>query len=400
MKMRLERSLTTEMAKWRHEIHSHPEFGFDERRTAKFVADKLRSFGLDEVVEGVGGTGVVASLRRGTGNRSIGLRAEMDALRIQEASDCSYRSKNPGHMHACGHDGHTAMLLGAAKHLAGEAEFSGTVHFIFQPAEEWGRGAAAMIEAGLFERFPIDEIYAMHNWPGLAAGRFATRPGPLMAAEHNFEIVVKGRGGHAARPHQARDTLVAACAIVTGLQTIVSRCADPAATVVLSVTEFETDGTRNVLPGEVRIRGDGRTFTAEASRLLETAMRRIAEGIASAHDCTAEVSFESSFVPLINDPEATAMAVDAATAVVGESNVDDDCACVATSEDFARFLERVPGCFLLLGNGVDSPPLHNPRFDFNDDALTAGASLHVELALRRPRSLQHDRSSQTESRSG
>jgi hippurate hydrolase len=376
-------SVTAEMTAWRHHLHAHPEFGFEERRTAAFVADKLRSFGLDEVAEGVGRFGVVGTLRRGTAGRAIALRADMDALRIEEAADRPYRSQNRGLMHACGHDGHTAMLLGAAKVLAAEGGFDGTVRFIFQPAEEWGRGALAMLGDGLLERFPFEEVYGLHNWPGLAVGRLATRAGPLMAAEDVFEIVVKGRGGHAAGPHRTRDALVTACAIVIELQTIVAREVDPVEPAVVSATELLTDGTRNVLPGTARIRGDCRSFSPRVSRTIEEAMRRIAGGVAAAHGCTAELSYTHEFVPLVNHADAARAAVEAARAVFGAGCVDPDCAPIAASEDFARFLEHVPGCFVFLGNGTDSAPLHNPAFDFNDDALGHGTRYHVELVRRR-----------------
>jgi hippurate hydrolase len=247
--MRDWRAIQGEMMAWRHELHANPEFGFEEKRTAAFVAAKLRTFGMDEVVEGVGGTGVVATLTRGKSNRAIALRADMDALRITEQAARSYSSTIAGTMHACGHDGHTAMLLGAAKTLAEDGGFDGTVRFIFQPAEEWGKGALAMIEDGLLERFPFEEIYGLHNMPGYPVGEFRTRVGALMLAEDNFEIVLKGVGGHASRPHSGQETMVAGAALVMNLQTIVSRRLDPTETAVVSVTEFITDGTRNVLPG-------------------------------------------------------------------------------------------------------------------------------------------------------
>ena len=376
-------SLVADMLGWRRDLHTHPEFGFEVPRTAAFVAETLRDLGFDEVVEGVGGSGVVGTLRRGTGQLAIALRADMDALRIEEKAEHEHRSRHPGLTHACGHDGHTAMLLGAAKLLAGEGGFDGVVRFVFQPAEEWGRGALAMLDDRLLERFPFSEIYGLHNLPGLGVGKLATRVGPLMAAEDNFEIVVTGVGGHAARPHQAKDALVCACAIVTTLQTIVSRTLDPVETAVVSATELVTDGARNVLPGEVRISGDCRSFSPEVSQAIEAAMRRIASGVAAAHGCEATVVYTREFVPLVNEAGATRAAVEAARAVFGEANVDADCAPIAASEDFARFLECVPGCFVFLGNGVNSPPLHNPSYDFNDDALANGALFHVEIARRR-----------------
>jgi amidohydrolase len=269
--------LVSDMRQWRRHLHAHPEFGFEERRTSAFVAGKLREFGLDDVAEGVGGTGVVGTLKRGSGNRSIALRADMDALRIPEQSSLPYASGNPGVMHACGHDGHTAMLLGAARMLAEDNGFDGTVRFIFQPAEEWGKGALAMIEDGIFERFPFDEIYGLHNMPGLPVGHFQTRSGAFMSAEDNFEIVLRGTGGHAARPHATNEVLVAACALVLNLQTIVSRRLDPTDIGVVFVTELLTDGTRNALPGLARILGDARSFHPEVSAEIEKQMRVIAE---------------------------------------------------------------------------------------------------------------------------
>lgn len=372
--------LVAEMTAWRHDLHAHPEFGFEEARTAAFVADRLRAFGCD-VATGVGKVGVVGSLRRGTSDRAIALRADMDALRIVEQGTCPYRSTRPGLMHACGHDGHTAVLLGAAKLLAAEGGFDGTVRFVFQPAEEWGRGAIAMLDDGLLDRFPFGEIYGLHNWPGLAVGRIATRAGPLMAAEDNFEIVVAGRGAHAARPHQARDPLVAACAVVVALQTVVSRSLDPAELAVVSVTELTTDGTRNVLPGTATLRGDCRSFTPAVGRAIEEAIRRIADGVAAGYGCAATVRYSHEFVPLVNHPDATRHAVEAARAVCDA--VEDDHPPIAASEDFARFLTHVPGCFVFLGNGEDSPPLHNAAFDFNDAALGPGARFFVELVRRR-----------------
>ncbi|MDH6233868.1 amidohydrolase [Mesorhizobium soli] len=376
-------ALVKEMTTWRRDLHAHPELGFEEERTSALVAKKLREFGLDEVVEGVGGTGVVGTLRRGSGNRAIALRADMDALRITEQGDRAYRSQSPGVMHACGHDGHTAMLLGAAKTLAEEGGFDGTVRFIFQPAEEWGKGALAMLDDGLMQRFPFDEIYGIHNMPGLPIGHFETRPGPIMSAEDNFEIVLKGVGGHAARPHAGNEVLVAACALVTNLQTIVSRRLSPADIGVVSVTELITDGTRNALPGLARILGDARSFRPQVSAEIEKQMRIIAEGTAITHNVTAEVNYTREFVPLVND----AMLVDEAFAAAGDIFTAEAVAVAAEpmtgSEDFARFLTHVPGCFVFLGNGVDSAPLHNPIYDFNDAGLIQGANFHVGIIRRR-----------------
>ena len=377
--------LHRQMTAWRHDLHAHPEFGFEEKRTAAFVAAKLRQFGLDEVVEGVGGTGVVATLKRGGGNRAIALRADMDALRIAEQGTAAYRSTSPGLMHACGHDGHVAMLLGAARMLAEDGGFDGTVRFIFQPAEEWGKGALAMIEDGLFERFPFEEIYGLHNMPASPAGAFALRAGPLMSAEDNFEIVLRGLGGHASRPQAGSETLVAACALVTSLQTIVSRRLDPAETAVLSVTELVTDGIRNVLPGEARIRGDVRSFNPQVSAVVERQMRVIAEGTALAYNVTAEMSYTREFVPLLNDGTCADEALAVARDLYGADRVATLASPNTASEDFARFLEHVPGCFAFLGNGTDSRPLHNPGYDFNDAVLLDGARFHAGIARRRLR---------------
>ena len=376
-------TLKREMTAWRRDLHAHPEFGFEEKRTAAFVAAKLREFGLDDVAEGVGGTGVVGTLKRGSGNRAIALRADMDALRIAEQSSAPYRSGNPGIMHACGHDGHTAMLLGAAKLLAGEGGFDGTVRFIFQPAEEWGRGALAMLDDGLMQRFPFDEIFGLHNMPGLPVGHFETRAGPVMSAEDNFEIVLKGLGGHAARPHSGNETLVAACALVTNLQTIVSRRLSPTDIAVVSVTELITDGTRNALPGLARILGDARSFRPEVSAEIERQMRTIAEGTAAAYNVAAEVNYTREFVPLHNDTELVEAAFAAAKNVFEPGNIAIAREPMTASEDFARFLDHVPGCFVFLGNGEASAPLHNSSYDFNDEGLVFGASFHAAIARQR-----------------
>jgi hippurate hydrolase len=375
--------LQAEMTEWRRHLHAHPEFGFEEKGTAAFVAAKLRTFGLDEVVEGVGGTGVVGTLRRGSGNRAVALRADMDALRITEQTEHVHRSQSPGLMHACGHDGHTTMLLGAAKLLATEGGFDGTVRFLFQPAEEWGRGALAMLADGLMERFPFDEIHGLHNMPGLAIGRFETRTGPFMSAEDNFEIVLRGVGGHAARPHSGNEVLVAACALVTSLQTIVSRRLSPADIAVVSVTELLTDGTRNALPGTARILGDARSFRPEVSAEIERQMRIIAQGTAQSYNLQAELNYTREFVPLVNDEALVQEALAAARTVLGDAQVAIAREPMTGSEDFARFLDHVPGCFAYVGNGEDSAPLHNPHYDFDDAGLIHGARYHAAVARRR-----------------
>src|SRR6478609_4492073 len=327
-------ALEREMTGWRRDLHAHPEFGFEEKRTSAFVAAKLREFGLDDVAEGIGGTGVVGTLKRGSGNRAIALRADMDALRISEQAEHAHRSQTPGTMHACGHDGHTAMLLGAAKLLASEGGFDGTVRFLFQPAEEWGRGALAMLSDGLMERFPFEEIYGLHNAPGLPVGHFETRAGPIMSAEDNFEIVLTGLGGHAARPHWGNEVLVAACATVMNLQTIVSRRLSPTDIGVVSVTELITDGTRNALPGLARILGDARSFRPEVSAEIERQMRVIAEGTAMAHNVTAETRYTREFVPLINDATLVKEAMAAARTVLQADHVKVAAEPMTASEDF------------------------------------------------------------------
>ena len=376
-------ALQSEMTTWRRDLHRHPEFGFEEQRTAAFVAAKLRDFGLDEVIEGVGGTGVVATLKRGAGNRSIALRLDMDALHIQEQGDHDYRSQSRGLMHACGHDGHTAMLLGAAKLLSEEGGFEGTVRFVFQPAEEWGKGALAMLDDGLMERFPFEEVYGLHNMPGLPVGHVQTRVGAIMSAEDNFAIVLKGVGGHAARPDWGNEVLVAACATVMNLQTIVSRRLSPTDAGVVSVTELVTDGVRNALPGLARILGDARSFRPEVSAEIEKQMRAIAEGTALTYNIAVDVTYTREFVPLVNDRDLVDEAFAAVRTVFAPEQVSDAPEPMTGSEDFARFLEHVPGCFLFVGNGEHSAPLHNPNYDFNDEGLIHGAHLHAAIVRRR-----------------
>lgn len=376
-------TLQRDMTAWRRDLHAHPEFGFEESRTAAFVARKLREFGCDEVAEGVGGTGVVATLKRGAGRRSIALRADMDALRIAEQGTADYTSTSPGVMHACGHDGHTAMLLGAARLLAQDGDFDGTVRFIFQPAEEWGKGALAMLADGLIERFPFEEIYGLHNMPGVALGQLRTRAGAILSAEDNFEITLRGLGGHASRPHAGSETLVAACALVTNLQTIVSRRLDPTDIAVVSVTELITDGTRNALPGLARILGDVRSFRPQVSASIEKQMRIIAAGTALAYNVSVEVEYRREFVPLINDAALTDEVLAAARDIFGHDGVAVATEPVTASEDFARFLDHVPGCFAFIGNGEESAPLHNPTYNFDDANLLIGARFHAAIVRRR-----------------
>jgi hippurate hydrolase len=372
-----------DLVTWRHDLHAHPEFGFEETRTSDFVARKLKEFGIDDVATGVGGVGVVATLRRGTSNRVIALRADMDALRISEKSGLAYASTTPGLMHACGHDGHTTILLGAARKLAEEGGFDGTVRFIFQPAEEWGKGALAMLDDGLMERFPFDEIYGIHNMPGFPTGEIRTSAGAVMSAEDNFKITLRGVGGHASRPHFGNEVLVAACALVTNLQTIVARRLDPTGIAVVSVTELVTDGTRNALPGLAHILGDARSFDPEVSAAIEKQMRIIAEGTAHAYNVAVEVEYTREFVPLINDAALAEEALATARALFGDEAVAVCDKPITASEDFARFLTRAPGCFVFIGNGLDSPSLHNPQYDFNDACLPRAVEFFAELTRRR-----------------
>jgi len=367
---------------WRQDFHRHPEFGFEVDRTAAFVAETLRSFGV-EVAEGIGGTGVVGTLKRGTSNRAIALRADMDALLIPEATGKPYASTVPGRMHACGHDGHTTMLLGAAQRLAEEGGFDGTIRFIFQPAEEWGKGALAMLDDGLMERFPFDEIFGIHNAPGLPVGTFRTKPGAFMSAEDNFEIVLTGVGGHAARPNVTREVLVAACATVMNLQTIVARRLSPTDIAVVSVTELLTDGVRNALPGTARILGDTRSFRPEVSAEIERHMRTIAKGTAETYNLAVEVTYTREFIPTVNDQRLAEGALAVATTLFGSENAAMLDEPVGASEDFAQYLRHVPGCFVNLGNGTDSAPLHNPTYDFNDAGLLHGARFHREIVRHR-----------------
>lgn len=365
---------------WRHRLHQQAETGFEETATRGYLEDLLRSFGL--VPHRVGGTGVVASLTCGTGERVVGLRADMDALMLPEQTGLPYASST-GRMHACGHDGHMTMLLGAAKVLTEQGGFDGTVRFIFQPAEEHGRGAQAMISDGLLDRFPVEAIYGLHNMPGIPAGMLHTRPGPIMASEDTFEITVSGVGGHAARPHMVIDPIMIAAEIVVALQSIVSRTVNPMTAAVLSCTNIVTDGIRNAIPSTVIITGDTRSFDPEVQELLELRMRQICEGVAAAHGAAAALTYRHEFVPTVNDPDCVAAAVAAATTVVGPGRVEAACPPVMASEDFAIFAQQVPGCFVFIGNGVDpeagGTPLHSSGYDFNDDILITGVDFYVQL---------------------
>ena len=371
-----------QMIAWRHALHQIPETDFNEVATAAYVAAVVTDLGYS-VLTGIGGTGVVASLTRGTSTRSIGFRAELDGLLITEAVARPYASRTPGRMHACGHDGHMAMLLGAAAQLAADKSWSGTVRFVFQPDEEHGHGAHAMIADDVLTRFPVDCIYGIHNMPGMPAGNFATRVGGIMASEDNFVIDITGIGGHAARPHMTVDPLVIGAQIVSALQTIVARSIDPSDAAVVSCTEFITDGIRNAIPTHVTIKGDTRSYAPHVQATLERRMRELCAGICAAHGATCVVSYTHEFSPTVNPAAGVAAAVHAAQAVVGPDRVDANTAPLLGSEDFGAFLATVPGNFIFIGNGDTgqyATPLHNASYDFNDAIMPIGAAYLCRLA--------------------
>ncbi|HRW59422.1 MAG TPA: M20 aminoacylase family protein [Defluviicoccus sp.] len=372
-------ALKPDMTDWRRYLHAHAETAFQERETAAFVAARLREFGI-EVHEGLAGTGVVGTLRNGDGP-AIGLRADLDGLPIAEETGLPYASKHAGRMHACGHDGHTAMLLGAARHLAQTRRFAGTVQFIFQPAEENEGGARVMIEQGLFERFPVRQVFGMHNWPAMPAGHFAVRAGPLMAACDTFEITVSGTGCHGAMPHFGFDAIVAAAALVSTLQTIVSRAVDPLEAAVVSVTQIHAGDTWNVLPARAVLKGTIRTFQPAVRERIESALTRIAEGTAAAHGCRAEVHYLRHYPATVNAAAETELAAAVAEHIVGAARVIRNPPPTTGSEDFAFMLQVTPGCYIWIGSGRgrEDPSLHSPHYDFNDDILPVGASYWVKL---------------------
>jgi hippurate hydrolase len=378
------RAFHGDLEAWRHGIHAHPELGFEEQRTSDFVAETLASFGI-EVHRGIGRTGVVGVLRLGNSTRSIGLRADMDALPIVEENGFAHRSRQHGKMHACGHDGHTTMLLGAARYLAQSRNFDGTVHFIFQPAEEGLGGADAMVKDGLFQRFPCDQIFGMHNRPGLPVGKFAIRPGAMMAGGGYFDIAVKGRGAHGARPESGVDPVLAASHITAALQSIVSRNVRPTDTAVVSVTQIHAGDAYNVIPQSAVIRGTVRAFSDETLALIERNMRRLAESVAAGFGATATLDFRKIFLPLVNDASATDFIADAAAELVGEQNVNRQAGPVMASEDFSFMLAQVPGAYIQIGNGdgEGACEVHNPSYDFNDAVLPLGASLFARLVERK-----------------
>jgi hippurate hydrolase len=375
-------SYRQELESWRRDFHRHPELAFEEERTSNLVAQRLESFGV-EVHRGLARTGVVGVLRSGSSSDSVALRADMDALPIHEESDLPYRSIHDGKMHACGHDGHTTMLLGAARYLAETRRFDGTVYLIFQPAEENEGGARAMIEDGLFERFPAHRVFGMHNFPGLQVGRFALCPGPMMAAYDRFEIDIRGRGAHAARPQDGVDAILVGAQVVQGLQAIVARNVDPMKNAVVSVTQICGGDTWNVLPESVRLRGCTRSFAESVRSQLEDRILEVAKGICAAHGAQATVRYERGYPPTVNKEHETRIAAAAAARVVGESLVSTEMVPIMGSEDFAFMLQERPGAYIGIGNtgnGRGKAMLHNPRYDFNDDALTVGVEYWAELA--------------------
>jgi hippurate hydrolase len=374
--------LQPEIAAWRRDFHAHPELLFDTHRTAGIVAAKLREFGCDEVVEGIGRTGVVGVIRGQSDSRGrvVGLRADMDALPIHEATGKPHASTVPGKMHACGHDGHTAMLLGAAKYLAETRNFDGTLVVIFQPAEEGGGGGREMVEDGMMERWGIQEVYGMHNMPGLPLGQFAIRPGAFFAATDQFEIVVEGKGGHAAKPHETVDTTVLTAQIVVSLQTIASRNVDPTKQVVVSVTSVETDTKAfNVIPQRATLRGTVRTMDAGVRQLAEERLRKIAEATAEAFGGTVAITYMKGYPVMVNSDAETDFAAEAARRVAGSCA---EAPLIMGGEDFAYMLEARPGAYILVGNG-DTAMVHHPEYDFDDDAIPAGTSWWVEIAESR-----------------
>ena len=373
--------LNDAMRSWRHDFHRNPELGFEEHRTSAKVATLLQEWGIDTHTK-VGSTGVVGVIKRGSSDRILGIRADMDALAIHEQNSFDHCSQQPGKMHACGHDGHTSMLLGAACHLAEQGAFDGTAVFIFQPAEEHGLGAKSMIADELFQRFPVQDIYAIHNFPSVPKNQFIVKKGPVMASEDNFEIVIEGVGHHAAMPHRGVDPIVVASQIVLALQTIVSRRISPSEKSVISVTEFITDGTVNVVPNKVILKGDTRSFLPQVQQQIKQNMQLMAESICAANGISCKFTYKSVFDSTINADTETEKAAAVACALVGKNNVSMDLEPPMTSEDFAFMLQAKPGCYVLLGNDETEPNgygLHNPNYDFNDDILTTGADFWVKL---------------------
>ena len=372
-----------QMTEWRRHIHSNPETAFEEVGTARFVAERLRSFGVDEVHEGIAKTGVVGVIRAGSGPRAIGLRADLDALDMQEGTGVAWASRNPGKHHACGHDGHTTMLLGAARHLAATRNFDGTVHLIFQPAEENEGGGRVMVEEGLFERFPMESVFGMHNIPGMEAGTFAIRPGPMMASYDIFEITITGRGAHGAMPHHGIDPITTGAELVQKLQTIVSRNVDPLEPAVLSVTKFHSGTAWNIIPNDAVIGGTVRAFSEAVQAQVEQRIRALCEGTAASHGATIAVRYERRYPPTVNSAAEAELCAKVAESLVGADRVARDNKPAMGSEDFAWMLRARPGAYMWIGNGTGSRGgcmVHNPGYDFNDAVLPIGAAYWVRLA--------------------
>lgn len=374
-------AMAPEMTEWRRDIHKHPELGYQETRTAGIIAEKLRAWGMDSVETGIGKTGVVGVLHgKGGPGRAILLRSDIDALPMQEETGAPHASVNDGRMHACGHDGHTTMLLGAAKHLSETRNFEGTVFFCFQPAEEGGAGAKAMIDDGLFDRYPAEHVYGMHNWPGMAAGKFATIAGPAMASADEFEITVRGSGGHAAQPHESNDPIVAGAQIVTALQSIVARRVDPLRPAVVSVTQFHSGTAFNVIPDEAKICGTMRSFHHDVAELIIEEMRRICSQVSIAMGVEAVLRTSDIYYPAtVNDAELTAFSTRVLKDLVGDDNVDTDRDPTMGGEDFAFMAQAKPGSFVFIGTGEDVAPLHTTAYDFNDEILPLGVAYWTRL---------------------
>ncbi|GAC1044101.1 M20 aminoacylase family protein [Rhizobium sp. No.120] len=374
--------LQGEVTEWRRHIHAHPELLYAVENTAAFVAEKLRAFGVDEVVTGIGRTGVVGLIRGKGEGRTIGLRADMDALPLTEITGKPYASQTPGKMHACGHDGHTAMLLGAAKYLAENRNFNGNIAVIFQPAEEGGAGGDAMVKDGMMERFQIAEVYGMHNMPGLPVGHFAIRKGAIMAATDEFTVSIKGLGGHAAMPHKTIDPIAIGAQIVSNLQLIASRSANPLKSVVVSVTKFNAGNAHNVIPNDASFAGTVRTLDPEMRDLAEQRFKQIVTGIAASHGAEAEIEFHRNYPVTFNHADETDHAIAVAEEIAGAGNVIPNIDPMMGGEDFSYMLLARPGAFIFVGNG-DSAGLHNPAYDFNDEAIAHGISYWVRLAEQR-----------------
>ena len=373
-------AIQDEVARWRRDLHAHPEILYEVHRTAGIVAEKLKAFGCDEVVGGIGRTGVVGVIRgrKGASGKVIGMRADMDALPMTESTDLPYASKSPGKMHACGHDGHTAMLLGAAKYLCQTRNFEGTAVVIFQPAEEGGAGGKAMVDDGLMERWGIQEVYGMHNMPGIPTGTFAIRPGPLLAASDGIHIEITGKGGHASRPHQCIDPVLVGSHIVTQLHSIVSRNLDPLLSGVISICMFHSGEALNVIPQTAELKGTARSLTGEVRDLIERRTIEVAEGTARLHGAVARVRYERKYPVTVNHRQQTEFAAGVAGEVAGRDKVDTDIQPLMGGEDFSFMLEARPGAFILLGNG-DTAGVHHPKYDFNDAAIPAGISYWARL---------------------